>query len=696
MRKYKTLFLLSIIALFISMVFSACGSEDDLLKLEDLDIEAVDVIDIPVGTYTLPYTIENLSDYISEYGLTIAVSVLDNEQNIVDVTGNTITVEAGKTYTVNVQVKQGETVIKSKTITVTAVVPSITLAAPQDLSIYNYDQIIFNNVENAVSYDIDINGTVVNTVSNIYDISALYNSPNNYTVKVRAKAPGYIDSPDAELTFSTIIESISLAFTPVGQYVEGDFLNYDLISVLANYEDQRNRVISLTSCLISKPEGVALTPEDTSVEIIHTASGKRLSFAITVTPIGQAVWTVNFNGACGVRTGGGEEVQNITHNGSAVAPVYTKKDHIFLGWDVEFLQVIVNITVNAQWLDTTSGTTGLDFEANYDYQSYYVSGYWGTAETVVIPSTYNGYPVISIGNSAFFNNKTVKALFMPASVRSYGITPFFGCTNMTAFYVSPESEYFSAIEGVLYDKEQKTLWECPKGKQGTLTIPEGIQRIGYAAMDGCTNLTDIIIPDSVYDIADRAFYNTAWLNNKSNGVVYAGKVVYTYKGEMTPDTIIELSADTVGIAGAAFELQDNLSRVLLENGLLKIVGNNAFSGCDNLTDMLIPDTVIKIGAGAFQHCSKLENIYIPETLVNIGSEAFKNTLWYSNQPDGIVYAGKVAIAIKGEMPESVILDDGTLAIGDGVFSLYDGNTTLKNIHIPKSEYCQENGHKKYR
>ncbi|NCA67473.1 MAG: hypothetical protein EOM87_05360, partial [Clostridia bacterium] len=684
MRKFKNLLMLAIIAMLIAITFSACDPTSGALKLEDLDIDAVDAVDIPIGTYTLPYTIENLSEYISQFGLTVNLSVVDQEDNIINVSGNTIVVEAGKIYTVNIEVKQGETVVKSKSITVTAVDITLTLAAPQNLFLYDHDYITFNSVENATSYDIDINGTVVSNISNMYDISELYNTPDNYTVKVKAKASGYFDSPYSELTLSTVIESISLAFTPLGQYVEGDYLNYELISILANYADERNRTIPTTGCLISIPQGVALSPEDTLVEISHVASGKSLSFAITVSPLSEAVWTVTFNGSGGARTGGGAEVQQINHNDSAEAPIYTKKDYLFLGWDADFSEVKGSITVNAEWLNTTVGTSGLDYEANYDYQSYYVTAYWGSSDIVVIPATHNGYPVINIGNNAFLNNKTIKSLYIPASVRSYGIMPFVGCTNFTAFYVSSDSEYLSAVDGVLYNKAGNTLLQCPEGKEGVLNIPDGVTTIGYNAMASCIKLTDIIIPDSVYDIADRAFYNTAWLSNKPDGVVYAGKAVYTYKGIMPADTTLVLNADTAGIAGAAFELQDNLSRVTLENGALKVIGNYAFNGCDNLTDILIPDTLIKLGAGAFQYCTKLENIYIPDTLVNIGVNAFKNTLWYSNQADGVVYAGKVAIAVKGAMPASVILEDGTLAIGDSVFSLYDGNNELVNIHIPST------------
>lgn len=70
-------------------------------------------------------------------------------------------------------------------------------------------------------------------------------------------------------------------------------------------------------------------------------------------------------------------------------------------------------------------------------------------------------------------------------------------------------------------------------------------------------------------------------------------------------------------------------------------------------------------------------------MTRIYSGAFYKTAWYDNQPNGIVYAGKVAYEYKGIMPENteLKLDDGTLSISDSAFSFCRG---LKSIAIPNS------------
>ncbi|MGN0487944.1 MAG: leucine-rich repeat domain-containing protein [Ruminococcus sp.] len=159
-----------------------------------------------------------------------------------------------------------------------------------------------------------------------------------------------------------------------------------------------------------------------------------------------------------------------------------------------------------------------------------------------------------------------------------------------------------------------------------------VTSIAWEAFSYCTSIISITIPDSVTSIGSGAFDDTAWYNNQPDGVVYLGKLVYKYKGDC-PVTVT-LKDGTIGIC------------------------EYAFSDCKSLTSITIPDSVTSIGRGAFD-----------------------DTAWYNNQPDGVVYAGKIVYKCKGDCPETVSLKDATIGICD--YAFYDCGS-LTSITIPSS------------
>ena len=279
-----------------------------------------------------------------------------------------------------------------------------------------------------------------------------------------------------------------------------------------------------------------------------------------------------------------------------------------------------------------------------DYAFYYCE----SLKDVTIPNS-----VTSIGGSAFYECTGLKDVTIPDSVTSIGENTFYECTSLKDVTI-PDSvtsigdyvfEECTSLESVIIGNGvtsigEEAFYECTSLKDVTIgnsvasigdyafyyceslrdvTIPNSVTGIGKKAFKYCTLLTNVTIPNSVTGIGWEAFYGTAWYDNKPNGVVYAGKVAYKYKGKC-PATV-NIKADTVGIAEGAFSYCLNPKKITIPNSVISI-GENAFRFCANLQSITIGNGVTSIGFGAFSDCASLTCITIPRNVKNIDSYAF--------------------------------------------------------------------------
>ena len=114
------------------------------------------------------------------------------------------------------------------------------------------------------------------------------------------------------------------------------------------------------------------------------------------------------------------------------------------------------------------------------------------------------------------------------------------------------------------------------------------------------------------------------------GIVYDASIdgtyaeVIGYNGTATQIVIADTynGLPVKNIMDSAFYDNDNITSVLIPDSVTTI-GSSAFSNCSGLTSIIIPDSVTEIGYSAFRECSRLTSVVIGDSVTTIGNDAFR-------------------------------------------------------------------------
>ena len=249
-------------------------------------------------------------------------------------------------------------------------------------------------------------------------------------------------------------------------------------------------------------------------------------------------------------------------------------------------------------------------------------------------------------------------------------------------YYSPWSSYTEDIKCVkicsgITSIGRRVFEDCTS--LTSITIPNSVTSIGGRAFSDCTSLTSITIPDSVTSIGADAFCHTPWYNNQSDGLVYAGKVLYKYKGYMPDNTDIIIPEGIISISSCAFENCSNLTNITIPDSVTSI-GYGTFEDCTSLTSITIPDSVTSIEGSVFENCTSLTSITIPDGVTIIGDCGFNRCTSLRNItiPDSVTIIGDLAFA-GCESLSNVKISNNITVFPLGAFS---GCTSLTSITIP--------------
>lgn len=158
-------------------------------------------------------------------------------------------------------------------------------------------------------------------------------------------------------------------------------------------------------------------------------------------------------------------------------------------------------------------------------------------------------------------------------------------------------------DGVLYSTDGKRLLGIERKDFSAYkyVIKEGTEVICDHAFS-CSSIRNIVIPDSVIVIGERAF------------------------NECTSLKYVDIGKGVKIIKTFAFRCCNTLENVNISNSITKI-SKFAFYGCFGIKEFIIPKTVEYIGKSAFQFCRNLKAVYIPDSVKYIGFKAFNDCQW---------------------------------------------------------------------
>lgn len=321
-----------------------------------------------------------------------------------------------------------------------------------------------------------------------------------------------------------------------------------------------------------------------------------------------------------------------------------------------------------------------------------ITNYTGSATTLEIPTTLDGYPVKAIGEQVFNNIDTLNTVLISDCIETIGHYAFANCDNLTSITIPDNVTMIdygafyncTSLNNIILPKKLKTISSSLFDNCINLTsivIPDGVTHIYSDAFLGCTQLSEVILPQTLEYIGNEAFRDCSALaelvlpeNISYFGFPYGlfeNTLVYAHLESTTGNTLCKQSSFTATLIDpdypdyqVSFKIDsaNNISLSLRDyfgpDGVIDIptevegfpiteLGTSLYYGRSGLIGTpVIPETVTKIGSSAFNGCTGLTGfIKIPESVTAINSSAFRNCVGFTGTliiPDNVISIGNNA------------------------------------------------------
>jgi len=216
--------------------------------------------------------------------------------------------------------------------------------------------------------------------------------------------------------------------------------------------------------------------------------------------------------------------------------------------------------------------------------------------------------VVRIEDYTFAYCAGLTNLAIPQAITNIGPQGFENLISLQAINVEGANEYYSSVNGVLFDKSQSTLIRYPAAKAGSYLIPNSVSSIRSTAFQGCTYLTNLTTGNSVTNIGDSAFQSCSGLANASfpDALSSIGSNAFYSCVSLRSFTIRD---NVINIGSAAFFNCVGLTNLTIGSGVTNI-GDMTFVSCANLTRVTLPESVKSIGFASFELCTSLTSVTV--------------------------------------------------------------------------------------
>lgn len=327
--------------------------------------------------------------------------------------------------------------------------------------------------------------------------------------------------------------------------------------------------------------------------------------------------------------------------------------------------------------------------------------FWGcnNLEEVVL-----GKGLTAVDEYSFAGCTGLKQITIPENIQSIDAQAFAGCVNLTDIYIPAtvtgiaedaflncDNVTIHADEGSVAAQFAQKLAEQknrdPLVTAAPVQTPTAVSRPDTQAT---TEPVSTATPAPVATpVPGNVLGSTIIVGNHALVMVHPGeeKVQQGYTepeaGQETGEEQ-DITAETENgkVPEWMYYRNQSVSAVTIPEGTTEI-GRFAFSR-SSLRTVTIPEGVTVIDYAAFYHCDNLDNVVLPDTVNTVGAKAFTHTGWMDdfeeNSMDDFLISGDILVAYKGNLPE-VVIPNGVRVIAEEAFR---NHTELKKVHLPAS------------